>query len=177
MKTLYTLLLCIVFTSVIQAQKINYESSKWFWGANIGATWNSTDVMSDSYNGWGLTLGRSYNYDYGHVLSFDVRGRFLTGQWYGQANEYSTLDPKSNSALHPYLTGNNQYVHNFRTDVRELDLELVLHAAKLRERTGLDPFIFGGIGFTWQQNWTDLTDTSGLYYDYNVMAANGPASE
>ena len=177
MKTLYTLLLCIVFTTALQAQKINYESSKWFWGMNLGATWHNTDIQSNSYNGWGLTFGRSFNYDYGHSLSFDLRGRFLAGQWYGQANEYSTLGQNSNLALQPYLTGNNQYVHNFRTDVRELDLELVLHAAKLRERTGFDPFIFGGLGFTWQQNWADLTDTSGLYYDYNTMAANGPVSE
>ncbi|MFM1853095.1 MAG: hypothetical protein RL164_413 [Bacteroidota bacterium] len=177
MKTLYTLLLCIVFTTALQAQKINYESSKWFWGMNLGATWHNTDIQSNSYNGWGLTFGRSFNFDYGHSLSFDLRGRFLAGQWYGQANEYSALGQNSNLALQPYLTGNNQYVHNFRTDVRELDFELVLHAAKLRERTGFDPFIFGGLGFTWQQNWADLTDTSGLYYDYNTMAANGPVSE
>jgi hypothetical protein len=177
MKTLYTLLLCIVFTTALQAQKINYESSKWFWGMNLGATWHNTDIQSNSYNGWGFTFGRSINYDYGHSLSFDLRGRFLAGQWYGQANDYSTLGQNSNLALQSYLTGNNQYVHNFRTDVRELDIELVLHAAKLRERTGFDPFIFGGLGLTWQQNWADLTDTSGLNYDYNAMAANGPVSE
>ncbi|MEY4974613.1 MAG: hypothetical protein RLZZ55_1406, partial [Bacteroidota bacterium] len=59
MKTLYTLLLCIVFTTALQAQKINYESSKWFWGMNLGATWHNTDIQSNSYNGWGLTFGRS----------------------------------------------------------------------------------------------------------------------
>ena len=178
MKTIYTLLFLLASTSFYFAQKVNYESSKWFWGFNIGSTWSSTDLQDENYNGFGLTLGRSYNYDYGHALSFDVRGRFLAGQWYGQGTDYATLvGANVNQALQPYLIGDQKYVHNFRTDIRELDLELVLHAGKLRERTGFDPYIFGGVGLTWQQNWTDALDTSGLIYDYNAMAAAGPLSE
>jgi len=178
MKTIYTLLFLLASTSFYFAQKVNYESSKWFWGFNIGSTWSSTDLQDENYNGFGLTLGRSYNYDYGHALSFDVRGRFLAGQWYGQGTDYATLvGANVNQALQPYLIGDQKYVHNFRTDARELDLELVLHAGKLRERTGFDPYVFGGVGLTWQQNWTDALDTSGLIYDYNAMAAAGPLSE
>ncbi|MFM8596149.1 MAG: hypothetical protein ACKOBN_03535 [Flavobacteriales bacterium] len=174
MKKLYTLLFLLISTSFYYAQKVNYESSKWFWGFNIGSTWSSTDLKDDNYNGFGLTLGRSYNYDYGRALSFDIRGRFLAGQWYGQGTDYTTLGSNVNPALQSYLVGDQNYVHNFRTDARELDLELVLHAGKLRERTGFDPYIFGGLGLTWQQNWTDALDTSGLIYDYNAMAAAGP---
>ena len=178
MKTIYTLLFLLASTSFYFAQKVNYESSKWFWGFNIGSTWSSTDLKDENYNGFGLTLGRSFNYDYGHALSFDVRGRFLAGQWYGQGTDYATLvGANVNQALQPYLIGDQKYVHNFRTDARELDLELVLHAGKLRERTGFDPYVFGGVGLTWQQNWTDALDTSGLIYDYNAMAAAGPLSE
>jgi hypothetical protein len=178
MKTIYTLLFLLASTSFYFAQKVNYESSKWFWGFNIGSTWSSTDLQDENYNGFGLTLGRSFNYDYGHALSFDVRGRFLAGQWYGQGTDYATLvGANVNQALQPYLIGDQKYVHNFRTDARELDLELVLHAGKLRERTGFDPYVFGGVGLTWQQNWTDALDTSGLIYDYNAMAAAGPLSE
>ena len=177
MKTIYTLLFLLTSTSYYFAQKVNYESSKWFWGFNIGSTWSSTDLKDENYNGFGLTLGRSFNYDYGHALSFDLRGRFLAGQWYGQGNDYTTLGSSVNPVLQPYMTGNQNYVHNFRTDIRELDLELVLHAGKLRERTGFDPYIFGGVGLSWQQNWTDALDTAGLIYDYNAMAAAGPLSE
>ncbi len=177
MKTIYTLLFLLASTSFYFAQKVNYESSNWFWGFNIGSTWSSTDLQDVNYNGFGLTLGRSFNYDYGHALSFDVRGRFLAGQWYGQGTDYTTLGSSVNPALQSYLIGNQNYVHNFRTDVRELDLELVLHAGKLRERTGFDPYVFGGLGLTWQQNWTDALDTSGLIYDYNAMAAAGPLTE
>lgn len=175
MRNSYFLLLFAISVTTATAQHVNYNSSKWFWGFNYGATWHSTDIDFERYNGWGLTLGRSYNYDYGRGLSFDLRGRFLSGQWYGQDQTVSTLTNNSNPILSSYLTGNNQYVHNFRSDVRELDLELVLHAGRLRERTGLDPYIFGGIGLTWQQNWTDAFDTLGIY-NYNTLDASLPAN-
>ncbi|MFN5373705.1 MAG: hypothetical protein ACK5A8_05145, partial [Flavobacteriia bacterium] len=168
MRNLYALLLCMLTISSVSAQHVNYNSSKWFWGLNYGGTWHSTDLDYERYNGWGLTLGRSYNYDYGRGLSFDLRGRFLAGQWYGISDSISILSPSVNPVLSSYLTGNNQYVYNFRSDIRELDLELVLHAGRLRERTGLDPYIFGGVGLTWQQTWADLTDTNGIY-DYNSL--------
>lgn len=175
MRNTYFLLLFAISVTTATAQHVNYNSSKWFWGFNYGATWHSTDIDFERYNGWGLTLGRSYNYDYGRGLSFDLRGRFLSGQWYGQDQTVSTLTANSNPLLASYLTGANQYVHNFRSDVRELDLELVLHAGRLRERTGFDPYIFGGIGLTWQQNWTDAFDTLGIY-NYNVLDASLPAN-
>jgi len=168
MKKIYALLLFALCLFKVSAQNVNYSSSKWFWGFNYGGTWHSTDIDFERYNGWGLTLGRSYNYDYGQRVSFDLRGRFLSGQWYGQDQSIATLTDYVNPVLSSYLIGNNSYVHNFRSDVRELDLELVLHAASLRERTGLDPYIFGGIGLTWQQTWTDAFDTLGIY-DYNSL--------
>ena len=176
MRNLYALLLCMLTISSVSAQHVNYNSSKWFWGLNYGGTWHSTDLDYERYNGWGLTLGRSYNYDYGRGLSFDLRGRFLAGQWYGISDSISILSPSVNPVLSSYLTGNNQYVYNFRSDVRELDLELVLHAGRLRERTGLDPYIFGGVGLTWQQTWADLTDTNGIY-DYNSLDLATPAQQ
>ncbi len=175
MRNSYFLLLFAISVTTATAQHVNYNSSKWFWGFNYGVTWHSTDIDFERYNGWGLTLGRSYNYDYGRGLSFDLRGRFLSGQWYGQDQTVSTLTANSNPLLASYLTGANQYVHNFRSDVRELDLELVLHAGRLRERTGFDPYIFGGIGLTWQQNWTDAFDTLGIY-NYNALDASLPAN-
>ena len=168
MRKLYSLFLIVFFYTAASAQHVNYNSSKWFWGFNYGGTWHSTDIDFERYNGWGLTLGRSYNYDYGHRLSFDIRGRFLSGQWYGQDQQIATLTEYVNPVLTSYLIGNNTYVHNFRSDVRELDLELVLHAGNLRDRTGFDPYIFGGLGLTWQQTWTDAFDTLGIY-DYNSL--------
>jgi hypothetical protein len=179
MRKLYALLLFALTLTSISAQHVNYNSSKWFWGLNYGGTWHSTDLDNERYNGWGLTLGRSYNYDYGRGLSFDLRGRFLAGQWYGQSGAFDTLnvqDLSFNPVLNPYLNGANQYVHNFRSDIRELNLELVLHAGRLRERTGFDPYIFGGVGLTWQQTWSDVLDTNGIY-DYNGLDLSMPAQQ
>ena len=63
MRNSYFLLLFAISVSTATAQHVNYNSSKWFWGFNYGATWHSTDIDFERYNGWGLTLGRSYNYD------------------------------------------------------------------------------------------------------------------
>ena len=176
MRKLYALLLFALTLTNLSAQHVNYNSSKWFWGLNYGGTWHSTDLDYERYNGWGLTLGRSYNYDYGRGLSFDIRGRFLSGQWYGQSDAFTQLDLNFNPVLSPYYTSNPTYVHNFRSDIRELDLELVLHAGRLRERTGFDPYVFGGIGLTWQQTWADAFDTLGTY-DYNSLDLTQPAQQ
>ena len=103
MRKLYALLLLLLTVTSISAQNVNYSSSKWFWGLNYGGTWHSTDLDYERYNGWGLTLGRSFKYDYGQAVSFDLRGRFLAGQWYGQSNAFSTLNAQDLS-LNPVLT-------------------------------------------------------------------------
>ena len=68
----------------------NYNA-KWFFGVNTGLTWQTTDVSNKFKTGWGLTLGKSFNYNTASFVSFDVRGRFLRGFWYGQDKEASTF--------------------------------------------------------------------------------------
>ena len=108
MKNFYIILfsLLISLTASAQVKTTNYNS-KWFLGFNTGATWSCDDVNNiwkwrsnenyyeldnDNYGrtipfGWGVTLGKSFNYDYGRIFSFDLRGRYLHGKWYGQ-NKY-----------------------------------------------------------------------------------------
>ena len=178
MRKLYALLLFVLTVQIANAQQVDYNSSKWFWGLNYGGTWHSTDLSHERYNGWGLTLGRSYNYDYGRNLSFDLRGRFLSGEWYGQSDALTQLTSSVHPALGALYSNNANYVHNFRSDIRELDLELVIHAGRLRERTGWDPFVFGGLGLTWQQTWADaLLDSTISIYDYNSLDPQKPAQQ
>ena len=178
MRKLYALLLFVLTIQIANAQQVDYNSSKWFWGLNYGGTWHSTDLAHERYNGWGLTLGRSYNYDYGQNLSFDLRGRFLSGEWYGQSDALTQLTSSVNPALGALYSNNANYVHNFRSDIRELDLELVIHAGRLRERTGWDPFVFGGLGLTWQQTWADaLLDSTFSTYDYTSLDPQQPAQQ
>ena len=174
MKNLYVLVFTFLFFGGLLGQKneSNYDS-KWFIGFNTGLTWSSSDIdnsfnireaeagRSTSPSGWSLFLGKSYNYDYGKLLSFDIRGRFLRGHWYGQNTQ---LDSSMTSNIDEvqdiydqYNSDNGGFIPNYYTKLDRLSLELVIHLNKLREKTGLDPYIFGGIGFSWKTIMADLT--------------------
>ncbi|MEY4604887.1 MAG: hypothetical protein RIT43_2179 [Bacteroidota bacterium] len=174
MKHFFTLIIfCFSFIFSTQAQFVAYETqSKWTFGVNFGGTWSTTDVKYKTKGGWGLTLGRSFNYDYGRVFSFDLRGRYLGGNWYGQALDSTGLSGYQGAdyagVLKPYQDTFGFSVNNFKAEVHELSLELVLHANRLRERTKWDPYIFGGIGFSWHRTMGDLYDSTGTLYDYDL---------
>ncbi len=168
------LLLTILFTFSAFAQKVDYDhTSKWFLGFNIGGAWQTTDVTNKTNLGYGLTLGKSYNYDYGRILSFDLRARYLTGKWRGQ--DFDTTDLSSYTIPGGILTDyKNNYgftINNFETTVHRLGLELVIHANSFKDRTNIDPYIFGGIGLTWHQTYGDIIDfkssQSGGLYNYD----------
>jgi hypothetical protein len=181
MKNFYiVLVLCFSFFQ-LQAQKVDYDNtSKWFMGFNIGGTWNTTDVKNQTSTGWGLVLGKSFNYNYGSVISFDLRARYLRGMWYGQDNDTTSLLNYTGTALNDYTnvdgnTGPGFTVNNFQADVHRVALELALHLNSIRERSGWDPYIFGGVGLTFNQTFGDLLDQNGSQgiYDYSSMLANG----
>lgn len=166
------------------SQKIDYDnSSKWFLGFNLGTTWQTTDVANRNNVGYGLTLGRSYNYNYGKKIYFDIRARYLRGFWYGQDYDSTSLNSYNPTnqpgyALQTYKDSLGFSVNNFQADVHRLALELVIHANSVRERTGIDPYIFGGVGFTWYQSYGDLqnqVDLTDSYYNYDPnMVTNEP---
>lgn len=141
-------------------QRLEYErSSKWFLGLNAGATWNTTDVQNQTYAGWGFLLGRSFNYDYGRRISYDLRLRYLRGKWYGQDTDSTNLDhlgASYNGALSQYKDGLGYTVNNFEANVHELGLELAIHFNRFRDRTGWDPYIFGGANISWNETYGDL---------------------
>lgn len=145
-------------------------------GFNIGGTWNTTDVKNQTSTGWGLVLGKSFNYNYGSVISFDLRARYLRGMWYGQDNDTTSLLNYTGTALQEYKDQYGFTVNNFQSDVHRVALELALHLNSLRERSGWDPYIFGGVGLTFKQTYGDLLDqnNNSTLYDYSSMLANGP---
>jgi len=127
-----------------QAQKIDYENSgKWFLGLNVGGTWQTSDIKNQTNVGYGFVLGKSFNYNYGKRLVFDLRARYLYGEWYGKDSDSSTISLDT--------AGNNSFygLNNFQSTQHRLALELVIHGNRIRERTGFDPYIFGGIGLSW----------------------------
>ncbi|AEA42919.1 hypothetical protein [Fluviicola taffensis] len=166
MKYFYTLIVSLLLTTNLFSQKVNYDNdSRWFWGLNIGGTWTKTDVPHKLDLGYGLMLGRQFNYNYGKVFSFDVRLRYLTGLWKGYNSD--STDVTGQLPYTNYTSQANPVVLNFGTRLHELSLELAIHFNKLRERTGIDPYIFGGIGYTWYRTKGDLIDKDGFEYNYD----------
>ena len=140
MKKIITLAFCLHLMPSLFAQHVNYETdSKWFFGLNMGAAWNTTDVKNETNLGYGFLFGRNFNYGYGKIMSFDLRLRYLRGTWYGQ--DFDTTDLTNYnpnympSALQGYKDNPGFTVNNFRSDVHELGLELALHAKQAVQRT------------------------------------------
>ncbi|MDG1333351.1 MAG: hypothetical protein P8P74_13530 [Crocinitomicaceae bacterium] len=160
MNKIFTLAFSILFTLTAFGQRLEYErSSNWFFGLNAGATWNTTDVQNKTYAGWGFLLGKSFNYDYGRRISYDLRLRYLRGKWYGQdtdSTNLSSLGADYNGALSQYKEGLGYTVNNFEANVHELGLELAIHFNRFRDRTGWDPYIFGGANISWNETYGDL---------------------
>ncbi|MFN4950481.1 MAG: hypothetical protein ACK5F0_02575, partial [Flavobacteriales bacterium] len=164
----------LVLTVNHWGQRLDYDhSSRWFFGINAGAAWSCTDVENETNGGWGLTLGKSYNWKTGRRISFDLRGRYLHGNWYGQDYDTSNLDSYIGGPLSAYKDSFNMTAHNFYNDQHRLAFELVLHANRFAERTNWDPYIFGGIGVTWRQTWGNLSYNDSSLYDYPDMLAGG----
>ncbi|MFM7682983.1 MAG: hypothetical protein ACKO7P_09575, partial [Bacteroidota bacterium] len=174
MKNFYTVLLFLSSFS-LTAQKVDYDNaSKWFWGLNLGGTWQSTDVSNKTGAGWGITIGKSYNYNYGKLVSFDIRGRYLNGNWYGQDKDSSVLTGLTQgNALYGYQNVPGYTYHNFKSNVHRLALELAIHLNTITQKTGWDPYVFGGIGLTWNRTYGNLTDSTDFLvgptlYDYQT---------
>ena len=180
MKKLYTLIICMGFLQMGLGQVATNYNAKWFFGVNTGLTWQTTDVSNKYKTGWGLTMGKSFNYNTASFVSFDLRGRFLRGFWYGQDKEASNfIDPNNalSSGATNYKDSLGYAVHNFQTENYLLNLELVAHLNRFRETTRWDAYIFGGIGLNWNQTYGDYLNrnqTTGdlsLYnWDLNTLS-------
>ena len=152
MNRIVTLSILFFFTIMgATAQKIDYENSgKWYLGLNVGGTWQTSDIKNQTYVGYGVVLGKSFNYNYGKRLVFDLRARYLHGDWYGKDAESDSSYIPVNSSLDTIYS-----INNFQSTQNRLALVLVIHGNRIRERTGFDPYIFGGIGLTWANVWAD----------------------
>ena len=174
-KRLLTFLMAMLFFSSFSQYKLDYDKdSKWFWDFNFGTTWHTTDVKTKFDGGFGFTVGKSFNFNYGKIFSFDVRARFLSGDWRGQNKTFTVLDSNYpndgvySNDKHNYKTQYGGVVENFETAVRRLSAELVIHLNAVRETSGWDPYIFGGIGYSWTRTKGDLIDSLGNMYAYSA---------
>ncbi|MCO5259337.1 MAG: hypothetical protein M9916_04265 [Crocinitomicaceae bacterium] len=176
MKKISTLLLglSLLISSLAFSQKMKYEqSSPFFLGLNAGATWHTTDVKNKFKWGAGFVFGASFNRDYGKLFSYDLKFRFLGGSWIGQdlkKTDFSDYDNVTLSSVgSDYKKDFGYSINNFRSISREFNLELSIHLNRLIERTGWDPYIFGGIGVTYFRAKGNVLDSDGFMYNYNTL--------
>lgn len=145
---IFSFLLCI--THLANAQRIDYDkTSNFYWGFNIGHTWHTSDVnnIKDRFPmGAGLILGGTMNQDYGKLFTYDLRVRYLGGVWYGHDTDTTSFG-KGNYGFKPAFDSLGYALKNFRSVQHSLDLELSIHFNRLKERSGVDPYIFAGIGY------------------------------
>ena len=183
MKRILTLTLLTLFFGLSgwSQNYVNYNrESRWFIGLNGGGTFTTrTEVPNLIRGGYGLTFGKSIGMDPGKLFSWDVRFRFLHAFYGGQSTTHYNLDSASASTLSPLYSPTiiNQYqdsigyfVPNFKTTIIRYSLELALNTNRLRERTGWNFSVFGGIGLTGYHTKADLTDGSNNMYDYDNMS-------
>jgi hypothetical protein len=168
------LLLALLFlTQIFSAlsQRIRYEDrSPVYFGLNTGVTWHTADVQNEDYRvrAGGFILGVALNEDYGNAVSFDLRFRGLLGSWRGLDSDTLGFLSSNNVLNDTYgqTNGPGFSVQNFRALQAHWGLELAIHANRFRERTGVDPYIFGGVSFVSTLTEGDLFNSGGGLYDY-----------
>ena len=152
-------------------------------GFNIGASWLQSDIKMKKLGGaGGFTLGQMYSQNDKNALDWGWRFRYLNATAYGQDSKKSM-----GIANNPILTGaydnnlnyysNGGFVYqNYRTSINELSLELVIGANRMRNKTKIYPYVFGGLGITKAVAKTDQLDGSDIRYNYISVDSNGTAN-
>mgnify|MGYP000232902288 CR=1 FL=1 len=165
---------------------VNYDrDTRWFIGLNVGGTWSTqTEVDYRVRGGYGLTFGKSFGMNPDKIFSWDLRARFLHAQFQGQATDRYALDSASSVGLNlygqpvlqTYQDSLGYFIPNYRTNLLSGSLELVLNTNRLRQNTGWNLSVFGGIGVKGYHTATNLVDDDIFLneptYDYDQLPAN-----
>jgi len=146
---------------------VDYDrDTRWFIGLNVGGTWTTqTEVPYRLRAGYGFTFGKSFGMEQDKIFSWDLRARFLHAQFMGQATNRYMLDSSTTPglvqygpAISAYQDSLGYFIPNYKTNLLSGSLELVLNTNRLRQRTGWNLSVFGGVGIKGYQTSTDLID-------------------
>ena len=182
---LFVLALLTVLSGNSYGQYATYhDDSGWFFGLNAGSTYQRSDVKDRFGIGAGFTFGGSLTPREGRAFSLDLRLRGLWGVTHGQgyrrdynlgnnavynSSRDSLLFPQSASTGSFYTDSLGYTYHNYRKKFNEWSLELVLNANRLRERTNILAYVYGGVGLTRYQTMTDQLGSGDTPYDYSTI--------
>jgi hypothetical protein len=176
----------IVFlTNISVAQYVNYTNDTgWNLGINIGGSWqeperkNNNSAFNNPFAGFsrGFTVGKGVYENKDKFFSVDLRLRYLKGKnsgWTATADSFAS--PYGIYSTN-FISDDSVYAYtNYQMKFNEFTFEGVLTLNKLREKTGLILYGFGGIGLTYYNiNRDILNETSdstftGDPYDYSSL--------
>ena len=155
-------------TTKAQYREYNHNGIK--LGYNIGGAWQQSDVKSKWGLGQGFTLGVTVYQKQNAFFSFDLRGRYLNAESYGFDLKRTSLSLADSSDVHSKLgyngTSDSSYFRNHKTSFVSGSLEGVLYFNRLREKTRILLYGFGGLGVAGYNTSFDQLDNSGNLYDY-----------
>ncbi len=183
MNRIFTSLLLIGFFFTSRAQE-DKKYNKLYLDLNMGACWqNPHDVSIDKLGlGWGWGLGKWYMQNETHTFDIGWHFRYLSGMTYGQNTHLShniAQNAALNGAIDPTMdyTKTSGYVyHNYMMSFEEVALELKFGLNRLREKTGIICYFWGGVGLTHSSTKIDQRDASGMLYDYSKIDSTASAS-
>ena len=183
MKKIYILFLasfCQLILTDSKAQFIKYEDdSGWKMGFNLSGNWQQSDMKAKAGLGFGFTLGNALSQKPGKFFAWDWAYRYQAGWNYGydvnRDTNFVTGPFGGNNTTSPELNiyKDSGFIHrNYRVNVQEHNLELILTLNKLRERTGIVLYAWGGLGFVGYKVNTNQIDEfgfSGGSYNYSNL--------
>jgi hypothetical protein len=162
----------LILLSFIQ---LSFSQTKhpWELGFNGGASWLQSDVkMKKLGGGLGFTFGQMYCQNQTGAIDWGWRFRYLNANTYGQDSK-RTSGLLYNNALNGAIDtavdyeANPGFVYqNYKTHIDEVSVEVLLGANRLRERTHVYPYIFGGVGLTKAVAKSDQLNANGFRYNY-----------
>lgn len=155
------------------AQRVNTLRPGWYTlGINAGLSYQQSDVAAQIRGGGlGITLAKNLNSRHGQLLEVDLRGRLMYSTSYGLGADRNYLiednSAVNGSGLWDYRVYPSELeepdgfiFNNHRTQMGELGLEAVFTLGRLRQRTGINLSVFGGIGLDWYRVKTDQGNES-----------------
>ncbi len=150
------------------AQRVNTLRPGWYTlGINAGLSYQQSDVAARLRGaGLGITLAKNLNSRHGQLLEVDLRGRLMYSTSYGLDADRNYLVDENSAVNGTQLWDYREYpseleepngfiFNNHRTQMGELGLEAVFTLGRLRQRTGINLSVFGGIGIDWYRVKTD----------------------
>lgn len=178
-----TISFLIVAMILLKSLAIAQTTHPFELGFNLGGSWLQSDVKVKKLGGGGgFTFGQMYLQNDKSALDWGWRFRYLNAISYGQDSKKNTgianntaLNGTADSTL-DYFTQPGFVYQNHKTTLNELSLELVIGANRMRSRSKVYPYVFGGVGITKAVAKMNQLNANNVRYDYLSIDSSGNAS-